>query len=226
LELNEVKKNVPSLSLWVVIFLFACTGAKAKGSFSYALPIDFSIPGILSGPSVKKVFSGVYDLRFGLDVKTKSGFYFGPCIQHSLIKAGNSRNAFLSPYRTRFNMIGAGLSVGYELSNEGAAVWQFQFSGGYNQGLLSALPFDSALSVSQINPRFISLQPAITLRFKTVANTSFGVRMAYQYLLYRFDPYPYKFDKYVQFEPGDVKAYIGFFTFGFGFTYHFGNKEE
>jgi hypothetical protein len=210
----------------VILFLFNDSGIKAKGSLTYALPIDFSIPGGLRGPSVRKVFSGVYDLRAGFEIKTKSGFFFGPYLHHSLIKAGNSRNAFLSPYRTKFNMVGMGVTLGHELNTGGAAVWQFSLGAGYDQGLLSALPSDSGLTDTQINPRFVSLQPAISLRFKTVANTSFGLRLGYRYLMYSFDPLQYRFDKFIQFEANDVKAYTGFFTFGFGFTIRFGEDGE
>lgn len=189
------------------------------------MPVDFSIPGGLNGPSVRKVFTGVYDIRAALDIKTKGGFFFGPYLHHSLIKAGNSRNAFLSPYRTKFNMVGAGVTIGYEYDNGGSAVWQFGLGGGYDQGLLSALPSDSGLVDAQKNPRYFSLQPGISLRFKTVANSSFGIRIGYRYLMYRFDPLPYGFDKFIQFENTDVKPSSGFFTFGFGFTVLFGGEK-
>jgi hypothetical protein len=210
----------------MVMSLFSFdSGLKAKGSLTYALPMDFSIPGGLRGPSVRKVFSGVYDLRAGLDIKTKSGFFFGPYLHHSLIKAGNSRNAFSSPYRSKFNMVGMGLTLGYETTGEGTAVWQFSLATGYDQGLFSGLPSDSGLSNVQINPRFVSLQPGISLRFKTVANTSFGLRLGYRYLFYSFDPFPYRFDRFIEFEANDIKPYTGFFTFGFGFTIRFGKPE-
>lgn len=212
---------------FTLVFFWQCTlPAIAKGSLSYALPVDISIPGGLNGPSVRKVFSGVYDIRAAFDIKTKPGFFFGPYLEHSLIKAGNSRNAFLSPFRTQFNMVGGGLNLGYEYNTQGAAVWQFCIGGGYDQGLLSALPSDSGLADAQINPRFFSLQPGLSLRFKTVANSSFGIRVGYRYLMYRFDPGPYRFDKYIQFDPSDVKPNSGFFTIGFGFTILLGKNAD
>lgn len=199
--------------------------AKAQEKAGYSIPFSFSIPGQLSGPSLRKVFSGIYEIKTGFEWRSPGGFVAGPYLHHSELKAGNSRSVYNSYYKTVFRQIGGGVYLGYSSAAVGPS-FHAGVNVGWEQGIFSKLPNDTVLPPSIARPDFLSIQPVVSYRFVQYKNAAVGLKLGYRYMFYRFDPNPFGFSKYLQFDADDVKAASGFLTFGFVVTHVFGEPYE
>jgi hypothetical protein len=190
-----------------------------NGIYRYSVKADFSVPTIINSRAFRQTFSGIYDIDVAFITTTRPGICFGPGFKYALLKAGNNRNASLSPFQTRYDILNPYLHVGYQHNYGGGNYLGFLISAGMNRALFSNVPCDSL-----IPPRyqqFINIEPSVFIRFHTGENSSFGARIGYNMLLNNYNPNDICVQRFINSEPEDIRAMSSYISFGLGFSLNY-----
>jgi hypothetical protein len=197
-----------------------CSFFKVNGQerlFRYTISSDFSVPSVVSSRAFNRVFDGIADVNVGLKINTRKGFYTGPGLAFCFLKAGNNRNASLSPFHTKYYVIGPRWSAGF-ISGQGSGT---QIAMGCEVGYSKVFLNGTPCSIPPASPPpFFHVEPSVSIRFFSGENSSFGARIGYSLMWNRFSPEQACLENYVTFETNEVKQVSQYLLFGLGFSMH------
>lgn len=205
--------------VFLTISLLTCLHSDAQDRvFRYAFSADFSIPSVVSSGVFNRVFDGISDINTNFKIQTKGGFYTGPGLAFCFLKAGNNRNASLSPFQTKYYVLGPRWSMGYVSGQGNTTQISFGFEAGYSKVFFAGTPCPSTPASP---PPFFHAEPSMSIRFFSGENSSFGARLGYSLMWNRFLPEQACLEKFVSYEAGEIRSYAQYIVFGLGFTAYF-----
>jgi hypothetical protein len=214
---NLKKPGALFFFLFLVSSIFPSNGQDSK-LFRYSFSADFSIPSITSSRLFNQIFDGVADINTSFKIHTRKGIFFGPGFSFCFLKAGNNRNASLSPFHTKYYIVGPRLSGGFISGNSAATQITFSCEIGYSTAILSGTPCTTA----PVSPKpFFHAEPSIGLRFFSGERSSFGARLGYSFIDNRFRPEDACLEKFVNYQEDQIKHVAQYLTFGLGFSVYF-----
>jgi hypothetical protein len=214
----RVLKMMRRLHFVVVFFFLSLHALKAQDRlYRYALSTDFSIPSVTSSKVFNQVFDGIADVNLNFKIITRGGFYTGPGAAFTFLKAGNNRNASLSPYHTKYYVLGPRWAAGYISGNGTGTQLALGIEAGYSKAFFAQT---RCAETPASPPPFLHIEPSVSLRFFSGERASFGAKIAYSLMWNRFSPEQACLEKLVNYLPEDASPLSQYLVFGLGFSVH------